>query len=97
MLADVERPSRWEHGALSVHRPGGSLLVVPLPGRLFRIMVTDTERLHVPGSTEVSLEEVRESARRVAGIRALRVAHCANPLRARSEHLGRDPRRHDSA
>jgi hypothetical protein len=36
------------------------------------MMVTDTERLHVPRSTEVTLEKVRESARRAAVIRALR-------------------------
>jgi 2-polyprenyl-6-methoxyphenol hydroxylase-like FAD-dependent oxidoreductase len=67
MLADVELAEPPEHGALSVHRPGGSLLVVPLPAGLFRLVVKDTERLHIPRSTEVTLEEVRESARRILG------------------------------
>jgi 2-polyprenyl-6-methoxyphenol hydroxylase-like FAD-dependent oxidoreductase len=67
ILADVELSEPPERGALSVHRPRGSLLVVPLPGGLFRLVVKDTERLHVPRATEVTLAEVRESARRVFG------------------------------
>ncbi len=67
MLADVELAVPPERGVLSVHRPRGSVLVVPLPGGLFRLVVKDTERLHVPRSTEVTLEEVRESARRILG------------------------------
>jgi len=67
MLADVELSEPPERGVLSVHRPRGSVLVVPLPGGLFRLVVKDTERLHVPRSTEVTLAEVRESTRRILG------------------------------
>jgi 2-polyprenyl-6-methoxyphenol hydroxylase-like FAD-dependent oxidoreductase len=67
MLADVELAEPPEGGALSVQRPGGSLLVVPLPGGLFRLVVKDTERLHVPRTTDVTLDEIRESARRILG------------------------------
>jgi hypothetical protein len=34
---------------------------------LFRLVVKDIKRLHVPRSTEVALEEVRASARRILG------------------------------
>ena len=67
MLADVELAEPPQRGVLSVHRPRGSMLVVPLPGGLFRLVVKDTERLHVPRSTEVTLEELRESARGILG------------------------------
>ena len=67
MLADVELSEPLERGALSVHRSLGSVLVVPLPGGRFRLVVRDIERMHAPRSTEVTLDELRESARRVLG------------------------------
>ena len=48
MLADGELSEPLERGTLSVHCPLGSVLVVPLPGGLFRLVVKDTERMHAP-------------------------------------------------
>ncbi len=42
MLGDVQLPEPPEGGTLSVHGPAGSLLVVPLPGGRFRLVVKDT-------------------------------------------------------
>jgi 2-polyprenyl-6-methoxyphenol hydroxylase-like FAD-dependent oxidoreductase len=67
ILGDVELSEPPERGALSVHGPNGSLLVVSLPGGRFRIVAKDTERLHESRAAAVTLEELRESTRRILG------------------------------
>ncbi len=67
MIGDVELSEPPDRGALSVHQPEGSLIIVPMPGGRYRVVVKDVERLNVPRSTEGSLEELRESTRRILG------------------------------
>jgi 2-polyprenyl-6-methoxyphenol hydroxylase-like FAD-dependent oxidoreductase len=67
MLGDVELSEPPAGGTLSVHGPAGSLLVVPLPGGRFRLVAKDVGRLHVPRSSPVTLQELRDSARRIIG------------------------------
>jgi len=67
LLGDVELSEPPERGGLSVHRPEGSLIIVPMPGGRYRVVAKDVERLSVPRSTEGTLEELRESTRRILG------------------------------
>jgi 2-polyprenyl-6-methoxyphenol hydroxylase-like FAD-dependent oxidoreductase len=67
LIGDVELSEPPERGALSVHRPEGSLIIVPMPGDRYRVVAKDVERLNVPRSTDGTLEELRESTRRILG------------------------------
>jgi FAD binding domain len=66
-LGDVELSEPPERGAMSFHGPTGSLIVVPMPSGRYRLVVKDVERLNVPRSLEPTLEELRESTRRIIG------------------------------
>jgi 2-polyprenyl-6-methoxyphenol hydroxylase-like FAD-dependent oxidoreductase len=66
-IGDVELSEPPERGAMSFHGPRGSLIVIPLPSGRYRLVVKDVERLNVPRSIEPTLEELRESTRRILG------------------------------
>lgn len=66
-IGDVELSEPPEQGAMSFHGPRGSLIVVPMPSGRYRLVVKDVERLTVPRSLELTLEELRESTRRILG------------------------------
>jgi len=67
LIGDVELAGPPERGALSFHGPTGSVVIIPMASGRYRLVVKDVERLAVPRSTPGTLEELRESARRILG------------------------------
>ena len=65
-LADLELT---DPPSAPVSRSGehGSMVCVPLPGSVWRMVAFDRDRMHVSRDVPVTLQEVRESARRILG------------------------------
>ncbi len=66
-IGDVELSEPPERGAMSFHGPRGSLIVVPMPSGRYRLVIKDLERLNLARSIEPTLEELRQSMRRIIG------------------------------
>lgn len=67
MLGDVRLSVPPSTPMLSIVNAAGLLMVVPLGDGMHRVIVVDPERVGVPAPTPVTLEELSESTRRVAG------------------------------
>jgi 2-polyprenyl-6-methoxyphenol hydroxylase-like FAD-dependent oxidoreductase len=67
MLGDVRLSAPPDSPALALDNAAGGLMLVPLGGGLHRLIVVDAERSDQSLSTPVTLDELAESARRVAG------------------------------
>ena len=67
MLGDVRLSAPPSTPGLSVGNMVGGLMVVPLGGGLYRVIVIDADRMDVPLTKPVTLEELSDSTRRVAG------------------------------
>lgn len=67
MLGDVRFGAPPTTPVLSIVSAAGGLMVVPLGGDVYRVIVTDADRVDVPTATPVTLEELSVSTQRVAG------------------------------
>ncbi|MDQ1921109.1 FAD-dependent monooxygenase [Massilia pseudoviolaceinigra] len=67
MLGDVRLPTPPPGRAISVGNSAGGLMVVPLGGELYRVIVVDAQEIGVPLEVPVTLEGLSEATRRVAG------------------------------
>jgi 2-polyprenyl-6-methoxyphenol hydroxylase-like FAD-dependent oxidoreductase len=67
MLGDVRLSAPPSTPVLSMVNAAGGLMVVPLGGGVHRVIVIDTDRVDVPTTTPVTLEELSNSTRRAAG------------------------------
>ena len=67
MMGDVALASPPATKALSLDGAAGGLMMVPMGGDLFRVIVVDPARVKIPTSVAVTLDELMESTRRVAG------------------------------
>jgi 2-polyprenyl-6-methoxyphenol hydroxylase-like FAD-dependent oxidoreductase len=64
---DVELSEPPEGGFFTTHGPQGSLLVSGMGGTRFRIAAADKDRVDVPLEEETTFDELRQSARLIAG------------------------------
>lgn len=69
ILGDVRFSAPPTTQVLSMVSAAGGLMVVPLGGDMYRVIVTDADRVGVPTATPVTLEELSISTQRVAGQR----------------------------
>lgn len=67
MLGDVLLRTPPAGRALSLGNPAGGLMVVPLGGELYRVIVVDAQEIDLPVETPVSLDALAAATRRVAG------------------------------
>ncbi len=67
MLGDVRLSEPPSTPALSVANTAGGLMLVPLGGGVYRVVLIDTDRVDVPTTTPVTLEELSHSVRRITG------------------------------
>lgn len=67
MLGDVLLRSPPPGRALSLGNPAGGLMVVPLGGELYRVIVVDAQEIDVPVALPLTLEGLAAATRRVAG------------------------------
>ncbi|WP_223164816.1 FAD-dependent monooxygenase [Massilia mucilaginosa] len=67
MLGDVLLSTPPPGRALSLGNPAGGLMVVPLGGELYRVIVVDAQEIDVPVEVPVTLDGLAAATRRVAG------------------------------
>ncbi|MDQ1813523.1 FAD-dependent monooxygenase [Massilia sp. CCM 9210] len=67
MLGDVRLHTPPAGRAISLGNPAGGLMVVPLGGELYRVIVVDAQEIEVPLEVPVTLEGLSAATRRVAG------------------------------
>ncbi|MGP1667260.1 MAG: FAD-dependent oxidoreductase, partial [Rhodanobacter sp.] len=67
IMGDVYLRAPPPHRAFSMESVTGALMAVPLSPDLWRMIVTDTQRMHVPTSVALTLDELQASLRRVSG------------------------------
>lgn len=67
MLGDVLLRTPPAGRALSLGNPAGGLMVVPLGGELYRVIVVDARDIAVPVEVPVTLDGLAAATRRVAG------------------------------
>lgn len=67
MLGDVRLSAPPSTPGLSVGNAVGGLMIVPLGSGMYRVIVIDTDRVDVPATAPVTLQELSDSTARVAG------------------------------
>ncbi|HEX8614795.1 MAG TPA: FAD-dependent monooxygenase [Telluria sp.] len=67
MLGDVLLRTPPPGRALSLGNPAGGLMLVPLGGELYRVIVVDAQEIDVPVEVPVTLDGLAAATRRVAG------------------------------
>ena len=66
-LGDVELDDPPQNRVLSVDGPHGNMIVIPLPGGLYRLVGNDPSGDGVHDPDELTLDEMRSAVRRIAG------------------------------
>ncbi|MEO7065526.1 MAG: FAD-dependent oxidoreductase, partial [Rhodanobacter sp.] len=67
MMGDVYLRAPPPLRGFSMENAAGALMAVPLSADVWRMIVTDTQRMHVPAAVAVTLDELQASVQRVSG------------------------------